>query len=211
MEFSRSWRISLSIVLLGCSFAAADDLNGGGITVFVMNRVAASPAIVLKAEAEASRILERSGVRVHWVNCMEQIGRSPCRFDHRGEFVLNIVADGKTGSDAAFGEAFLGEDGSGNYVDVFFRRIEQVGSPPILNVGQLLGAVCAHELGHLLLGSHAHSQTGIMQPHWRKQTLQSVAMGTLLFTPRQSESMQARIQQRQVVAINPRSWGLGLY
>jgi hypothetical protein len=30
----------------------------------------------------------------------------------------------------------------------------------------MLGSVMAHEIGHLLLGSHAHAISGIMRGHW---------------------------------------------
>jgi hypothetical protein len=57
----------------------------------------------------------------------------------------------------------------------------------------LLGAVSAHELGHLLLGSNSHSRIGIMEPRWRLEGLRNVGMGRLLFTSEQARSMRNRI------------------
>jgi hypothetical protein len=109
------------------------------------------------------------------------------------QLVLHIVKDGKTSSDSVYGEAFLGADGTGKYCDVFFGRIESDYRDAGTNVAQLLGAVAAHELGHLLLGSKSHSQVGIMTPVWRSESLRQIGMGTLLFTPQQSRLMKNRI------------------
>ena len=47
----------------------------------------------------------------------------------------------------------------------------------------MLGSVMAHEIGHLLLGSHAHAISGIMRGHWESGELHQIAMGTLRFLP----------------------------
>jgi hypothetical protein len=62
----------------------------------------------------------------------------------------------------------------------------------------LLGTVAAHELGHLLLGSHAHSSIGIMTPHWEPETLRRMNMGGLLFTREQASRMQERIRHNDL-------------
>jgi predicted Zn-dependent protease len=68
------------------------------------------------------------------------------------------------------------------------------------NPGELLGLVMAHEIGHLLLRSKAHSAEGIMQSKIstnlrdRRQTL-------LVFTRKQVASMQAEVRRRMGVAI----------
>ena len=92
-----------------------------------------------------------------------------------------------------FGEAFLGEDGSGKYADIFFNRVMAASATPELDTAQLLGAVTAHELGHLLLGSRSHAAIGIMQPVWEKDCLRRIWMGSLLFTREQAQAMQRRI------------------
>jgi hypothetical protein len=53
----------------------------------------------------------------------------------------------------------------------------------------------AHELGHLLLGSNAHSMFGIMRSHWSGEELQSLRMGKLLFTREQSHLMKEKMDQ----------------
>ena len=100
------------------------------------------------------------------------------------------MQQGTARSDFVFGEAFLGPDGKGKYADVFFNRLRQVADT--VDIAQLLGAVSAHELGHLFLGSHAHALMGIMQPTWGPDSLHRISMGTLAFTPEQQRSMRNR-------------------
>jgi hypothetical protein len=65
-----------------------------------------------------------------------------------------------------------------------------------------LGTVIAHELGHLLLGSHAHSYAGVMTPIWRGEVLQLEAMGCLLFTHDQASLMRRRLADGNVAAVH---------
>ena len=57
------------------------------------------------------------------------------------------------------------------------------------NLSRVLGHVMAHEIGHLLLGTNAHSTVGIMRPQWQGPELRSIGMGTFLFTPEQARTM----------------------
>jgi hypothetical protein len=51
----------------------------------------------------------------------------------------------------------------------------------------------AHELGHLLLGSNAHSRQGIMCPDWHGGELQLASTGSLLFSEEQARFMRKRL------------------
>ena len=86
-----------------------------------------------------------------------------------------------------------GPGGEGKYADIFLRRVEIAAMESGFSVQRLLGAVAAHELGHLLLGTHAHSYEGIMCPVWKKAVLQRMEMGSLLFTKDESMTMKGRL------------------
>jgi hypothetical protein len=188
MGFSRGWQLVLASVLLWSSLATA-QARRSEITVLVNNSAGVKPSVLRKAEQEAGRLFDAAGIEIQWVNCDET---EACRrILGPKEFVLHIVAGGKTQNDFVLGEAFLGEDGRGQYSDVFFDRLTQ--AQRNFGLALLLGAVSAHELGHLLLGSNSHSRTGIMEPRWGQQGLRSIGMGRLLFTPEQARSMRNRI------------------
>lgn len=176
-------------VLLCGSMASAQYQGSAGITVLVNNSAGVKPQVLRHAESEAARLLRPAGVSIRWVHCGTTADcRRPLRSN---EFVLHIVSNGKTLSDLVFGEAFIGPDGLGKYADVFFDRVRD-GSGDV-GVGQLLGAVSAHELGHLLLGSHSHSLVGIMQPVWGPESLRKIAKGNLAFSAEEERVMNSRV------------------
>jgi hypothetical protein len=166
------------------------------ITVLVHDTARISPSVLNRAELETARIFRAAGIEIVWVNCSGESTNVDDECRHApgaNQFLLHIVPTGKTSTDSVFGLAFLGEDGSGSYCDVFFDRIEEATRALDTNVSQLLGTVAAHELGHLLLGSHGHSRWGIMEPTWKEESLRQIGMGTLLFSREQSALMKTRI------------------
>jgi hypothetical protein len=188
MGFSKTWGLALGSVLLWRSIAAAQD-GRAQITILVNDSARVESSVLRQAEREASRLFDAAGIGIRWVSCQ---ATDECqRILGPTEFVLHIVPEGKTQTDFVFGEAFLGEDGHGQYSDVFFDRLKQAQGN--VDLALLLGAVSAHELGHLLLGSNSHSGIGIMEPRWGPEGLRRVGMGMLLFTQTQARLMKARI------------------
>ena len=57
---------------------------------------------------------------------------------------------------------------------VFYDRIESLGKGG--NLSGLLALAMAHELGHLLLGSKAHTDEVIMRPHWTRRDLRQARL-----------------------------------
>ncbi len=191
----------LGIVLLGGNLAAGRAGGGGAeITVLVNNSAGVSQAVLKQAESEAARIFRAADIDIVWVDCVQgtDLVDDACRrVPGLNNFVLHLVPEGRTSSDWVFGLAFLGEDGAGKYSDVFYDRVQQLqrefGTPS----PRLLGAVAAHELGHLLLGSHAHSYAGIMAAVWEKEIVRHMEMGGLLFSRDQATRMRARVRRAE--------------
>ena len=78
------------------------------------------------------------------------------------------------------------------------RVLEKSGGAPYeddVDLTGILGSVMAHEIGHLLLGSHAHAISGIVRGHWESGELHQIAMGTLRFLPWQEQRMRLRVAE----------------
>jgi hypothetical protein len=134
-----------------------------------------------------------------WVNCSTEKAIGECRVVPGGkELVLHIAPTGKTSNDSVYGEAFLGGDGRGKYIDIFWNRIGEAHRDRGVDVAELFGAVAAHEIGHVLLGLHAHSWSGIMAPVWDEETLKHVGMGDLYFSREQGLQMRERMRRDEV-------------
>lgn len=192
MGFTGKYLRLLPVLLwvgMNCAWAGAGRVVE--ITILLQNRARISHSDLIRAEAETTRIFSASRIHLRWVDCSQT---PVCHHvPGKNEFVLSIVPEGKTSSELVYGVAFLGPGGEGKYADIFFRRVEAAAIESGLSLQRLLGAVAAHELGHLLLGTNAHSYEGIMAPKWSKPVLQRMEMGNLLFTAGESGSMESRL------------------
>jgi hypothetical protein len=197
-------RFRLNYLTVGLLFLILDQLVSARpidqdrpeITVFVYNTARVSPPVLALAERQASGIFREAGIAIAWVNCSAATLKGPCQ-PGPTQFILHIVARGKTSSDAVFGVAFLGPDGTGRYCDVFYDRIEKMHRESGESPARLLGTVAAHEIGHLLLGSHAHSPMGLMSARWREEDLRRISMGRMSFSSEQASRMRTRIDVGQ--------------
>jgi hypothetical protein len=191
--------VSLFIVLVGMGKPLWGKQDAGPtpqIIILVFDQNGLAVPVLIEAERQATAIFRRAGINVDWRNCSLVSGQSDSachQIQGPTQFVMTIVNRSVQPANDIFGVAFLGEHGTGKYVDVFFDNITKLRHEGGSGQASLLGAVAAHEIGHLLLGSHSHSQWGLMSPHWEVEDLRRLGMGTLMFTPEQALLMRTRI------------------
>jgi hypothetical protein len=172
------------------------------IVVSVFNRAGVDQATVLGAEKTAAKIYKQVRVAIVWKNCRTQAEPEldPCEpTTDRGQLVLNIEHRLRTATADAYGVAFLGDDGWGKFCDVFYDRILELHHGGRASEATILGIVVAHELGHLLLGSHSHSDTGIMRPQWQSRDFLTSEFATN-FSRQQGQKMCDRLAQVTLMA-----------
>jgi hypothetical protein len=178
--------------------SASERPKGPPVTVNVYNDAQVPAQVLTQAMQEATRIFRKIGVDAVWMEC-----QSPKADAERASechppsgptvLALRIVPWSSKLGEAVFGTAFLSPEGEGTYCDVFYDSVEKLHQDWHVSLSRVLGHTMAHEVGHLLLGTHAHSQMGIMRPNWQGQELRRVEMGALLFTPEQGRSIQTKL------------------
>jgi hypothetical protein len=182
------------------------------VFVSVLNDAGVDNATVLSAEKIASRIFEQAGLSIIWKNCLEQpeLKSERCiqTVDNR-HLVLHIEHRARTLATDVYGIAFLDEGGSGAYCDVFYDRIEELHHRGRASEATILGIVAAHELGHLLLGSHAHSAIGIMRPQLQDKDFWVLELGSTTFSHQQTQRISDRLVRIQADR-DSKSHGTGL-
>jgi hypothetical protein len=180
------------------STRAADP--GPTIRVRVTNYTEATAAAVSKAEREAGRLLGEAGLNVVWIDCqLKQTAVSPtdpCQQPlEPTDIVLRVLPDhARNGvQDSAFGLAVLPVLASVYYEHAVLlaRNDGAEFETPII-----LGFVMAHEIGHLMLGSNSHSDTGVMQGQWERKQVRQIMKGDLHFTALQSKRIREEGQLR---------------
>jgi len=196
MEFTFRRRLILTIVLLCVSATAQAAKENAQVRVLVYDSARISASLLEQAGLETTRIFRSAGIELVWINCTERVEGSACQSMARGkELMLRVVPKGQSVGESVFGDAFLAEDGNGRYADIFFDRIASAHHNFGVNESRILGAVAAHEIGHLLLGLRAHSRTGIMSAVWTNDLIEKAERGSLLFTPEQAMCIRKRMGQ----------------
>jgi hypothetical protein len=198
MEFAFRRPLILTIVLLCVSATAQVSKVSQQVRVLVYDNARVSGVVLERAGLETTRIFRSAGIDLLWINCTSTVDASACRSMSKSkELILRVVPKGKSAADSVYGDAFLADDGSGKYADIFFDRIAATYRNYGVNESSLLGAVAAHEIGHLLLGLGAHSTTGIMSPVWANDLIQRLEKGAMLFTPEQAMHMRKRMAKSE--------------
>lgn len=77
----------------------------------------------------------------------------------------------------------------GRVADVYWDTIEKF--RPFS--ARVLGHVMAHEIGHLLLPTRAHSRDGLMRASWDRRDVERLKTGGLLFTRDQGDLIRRKI------------------
>ena len=147
--------------------AVAERLAPLEITVQVYNHSSATMAEVRRGIREASWILETAGVRVRWVECAPLAGPPPpaplCAGSTAPHLFELALLPRRPPDHSVSSLGFAELSGIANYAAAIYPAITALlhHNPECRNSG-LLGAVFAHELGHLILRSRQHG-SGIMQ------------------------------------------------
>jgi hypothetical protein len=67
---------------------------------------------------------------------------------------------------------------------------------PAVSKARILGHAMAHEIGHLLLNTTGHSETGLMKADWKPEDMQSMTLGQLTFDVAQIAKIRAEVLRR---------------
>jgi hypothetical protein len=189
-------KLMLGVILGFTAASAAQSQDYPHITVIVRHTAEISTVLLSDAEKPAARIFEKAGISVRWLNCLQRDGAfedpacdEPLAPSH---LVIHMLPRAHKAANPVFGVSFI-DAGGGVYADIFMDRIQSLHQQsPRISFTQLLGAVMAHELGHLLLGEHSHSSEGLMQAHWSSEQLKKLGMGNLLFDARAAAQLRSR-------------------
>lgn len=187
----------------GAAAAAAVILDSLVVRIYDNTSVVAAERA--RAISRADRILDRADVDVEWLDCpARNYGKAAAMCDTpplRGELVIRLVnapvSDSYGPRRQALGYSLIDTStGVGTMATVFVDRVTRLANDTRTDRSTILGRAIAHEIGHLILASHGHSDAGIMREVWTAQSLTGGRPADWLFLPSQSEQLrQARLLQ----------------
>ncbi len=170
-----------------------NNFSAPEVRVWVINAARVDETTLSGALKRVAVIFRDAAIRLTWLECP-----AGCRAGEPSVLVLRIV--GHPASDSvgpnALGFAVVNQ-GDSTYAAVFRDRVlAMAGRGGPCSEAELLGHALAHELGHLLLGTAAHSRYGLMAGRWRAPDLDRASVGNLLFSPAEAALMRAEAVRR---------------
>jgi hypothetical protein len=164
----------MAMVALGANLCA--HARRPTIVVMLRNDANVPPEVLDAAEDSVRAIYDAAGVEIAWsggppVATLALISREHARrLGHRPE-VIGFA----TGSRARRGKMAY----------IFMHRVKDLSARYRVPASSVLGAVLAHELGHLLLPGDSHAEVGVMRPVLDQAEFTKANRGELLFTANQ--------------------------
>jgi hypothetical protein len=158
------------------------------LAVAVQNNAEVSESELAAAKAQVSDIYEAIGVTIDW-------GTVSDRGFHL-VIVRSAAAAHLGASDDALGLTPATLSGPGRRAYIFEDRARASFRELHMEFAALLGCAMAHELGHMLLPLHSHSETGIMRAAWDGAHLSVGTSDYLHFTPWQEKMIRQRLARR---------------
>jgi Zn-dependent protease with chaperone function len=92
---------------------------------------------------------------------------------------------------------------TGAQVSLFYDRVEALTRSGNAASYVILGHALAHEIGHVLLGSSAHTTSSLMQARWNPASWRLASAGLLAFRPEEAERLDAGVAQFQARHLRP--------
>jgi hypothetical protein len=188
---------AVAVGLLAGVAGAADSLGNPPASPVV--RVYDSSSGHGRARATAIRtaasILSDAGLAIDWTDCTRASRVGACN-GLRGpnDLVVRIMPVAVSGSPGLKirdqSKAPLGFSvvdpvvGAGAIAMVFLDRVLVLSQRTGTDAGRLLGRAIAHEIGHLLLGTTAHSRSGLMREIWTDEEIVRNTPEDWVFTER---------------------------
>jgi len=174
------------------------------VIVQTYNYAGAGQETLGRAKEEAARIFLEVGIRLSWLDCTPtaqgMVDNPRCHHGGANAVSLMICPEAMLPKGrlppGIFGFALMQPGEPARYARLYYHRLAELADGRTVRLSVLLGAMMAHEIGHLLLGVNSHSHEGIMSIPWDARKLQKVDHGQLGFTAEQASKVQPEALRR---------------
>jgi len=208
-----------AVLALGFFFASNSSIAAGKshdalsfqaapITVSVFDYAKDKPRVLAEAEQAASAILFKAGVEVTWISCSanDSSPSNPACMATTDpmHLALRILPERmskrlRSIHDDALGFALLGVPLTSD-AWILYDRTKDLAQKQMVGFERLLGAVIAHELGHLLLAENVHASAGLMHGSWSRAELLDIELARLFFSDSEHKRIQSAVALRYQAA-----------
>jgi hypothetical protein len=161
------------------------------LAVRIYDAYGVSTESLARARTTVDRILKDAGVTVAWPEC-------PCPAPlGRGELIVRILSASPASEPGSLGFSYVDVDRrAGTLATVFADRIHALAAVAGVDEDELLGRALAHELAHLLLGTHDHQHRGLMRGQWTSTDLARQGPREWMLLPAELKSIRKAVARR---------------
>ncbi len=174
------------------------------IPICVLDYAGVPEPVLERARRVANRIFQEAGVMLDWLPAANLSANTISCDCPTGPAVLflrlipHFLAETLPTYKTRFGFALLTRSsGYPSNAYVFVDKVKEFAVSQATPTAILLGHVLAHELGHLLLGTNSHSQSGIMRSYWGPEATKKIKTCGLFFLRTEAERIQANLEERE--------------
>jgi hypothetical protein len=182
---------AIALTLLSLDVSAQAGVQR--IAVRIYDFSALDHAVRDRAAGEARAIVADAGVSADWRDCAQ---RHTCAAGS-GELVVRIIRElghPTAESRRALGYAVIDTTaGRGTLATIYVNRVEDSAREAGADLALLLGRAIAHEIGHLILRTNAHTDQGLMRAIWTEQELARNQPEDWTFAPPDRDQIQAAL------------------
>jgi hypothetical protein len=183
--------IRMAVGLIVTGLCMGEVVGQVAIEIRLFDYAGLPPAVLSRARQSASYILDSGGVHVTWAECRvraaDSVKDAVCEeFPTAAVLHVRILTAAMARRTAvrpeALGYAVIGESFP-TIASVFLHRAIELEQAHQTHRADILGAIMAHEIAHLLLSSSNHSSAGVLRADWSRSELKLLARGRLMFAP----------------------------
>lgn len=170
--FMKTAAVIVAVALMTGTRTPAKAVIDDSILVRIYDNAGVAISELAAALRTTHEILRRADLGVDWVQCRaRRDGPVPAVCDQplsSGDVVVRLIegSDKESGERRALGYSLFDADGVSGFATVYVDRVDWLAKRAQYPRAPVLGRAIAHEIGHLMLRSNDHTESGLMREVW---------------------------------------------
>lgn len=170
--FMKTAAVIVAVALMTGTRTPAKAVIDDSILVRIYDNAGVLISELAAALRTTHEILRRADLGVDWVQCRaRRDGPVPAVCDQplsSGDVVVRLIegSDKESGERRALGYSLFDADGVSGFATVYVDRVDWLAKRAQYPRAPVLGRAIAHEIGHLMLRSNEHTESGLMREVW---------------------------------------------
>lgn len=170
--FMKTAAVIVAVALMTGTRTPAKAVIDDSILVRIYDNAGVAISELAAALRTTHEILRRADLGVDWVQCRaRRDGPVPAVCDQplsSGDVVVRLIegSDKESVERRALGYSLFDADGVSGFATVYVDRVDWLAKRAQYPRAPVLGRAIAHEIGHLMLRSNDHTESGLMREVW---------------------------------------------